>query len=329
MAKIAGREKRYASVLMDEEWDRIAPLMPEPGRRGRPREIAFREVINVVRYLARSGCGWRMLPAHFGHWRTVYGWFRELARRFLFQAIHDVELMLDRKYAGGEARPSAAIRDSQSVKAPHAKARGYDAVKRIVGCKRHIAVDADGRLMMVNLTSADVAGSTGAQAILEAIRCRWPWVKHLFADATNDRLKLMGKVAYLEFVVEIIRRPDQQRGLAAQPRRWVVERTFSWMVHWRRLVRDDGHRIDVSRAMNHVVMGGILLRRNAHPWIFKRTPSVDQGAPRGLGRLCPTRRAVSSFSRGRRRFLSHHLPLSTAFTHGVAPPPMIGCDHRS
>ena len=61
--------------------------MPKPGRRGRPREVEFREVINAVRYLVRSGCGWRMLPVHFGHWRTVYGWFRELARRFLFQSV--------------------------------------------------------------------------------------------------------------------------------------------------------------------------------------------------------------------------------------------------
>src|SRR3954454_7284725 len=74
MAKIAKKTKRYPSDLTDEEWEAIAPLMPQPGRRGRPREIEFREVINAVRYLVRSGCGWRMLPAHFGHWRTVYGW---------------------------------------------------------------------------------------------------------------------------------------------------------------------------------------------------------------------------------------------------------------
>jgi transposase len=52
----------------------MAPLMPKSGRLGRPREVDFREVINAVRYLVRSGCGWRMLPIHFGHWRTVYGW---------------------------------------------------------------------------------------------------------------------------------------------------------------------------------------------------------------------------------------------------------------
>jgi transposase len=76
MARIAKKTKRYPSDLTDEEWLEIAPLMPKPGRRGRPREVEFREVINAVRYLVRSGCGWRMLPIHFGPWRTVYGWFR-------------------------------------------------------------------------------------------------------------------------------------------------------------------------------------------------------------------------------------------------------------
>jgi hypothetical protein len=81
------------------------------------------------------------------------GWFRELARRFLFQTIHDVELMLDRERAGREASPSAAVIDSQSVKAPQAGTRGYDANKKIVGRRRLIAVDpADG-----NLTTADVS----------------------------------------------------------------------------------------------------------------------------------------------------------------------------
>lgn len=71
IAEIARKTKRYPSDLTDDEWERMAPLMPKPGRHGRPREIEFREVINAVRYLVRSGCGWRMLPVHFEHWRTV------------------------------------------------------------------------------------------------------------------------------------------------------------------------------------------------------------------------------------------------------------------
>lgn len=107
VAKNARKTKRHPCDLTDEEWERIAPLMSKPGRRGRPREVDFRELINAVRYLVRLGCGWRMLPIHFGPWQTVYSWCRELAQRFLFQTIHDVELMLDRERQGREQSPSA------------------------------------------------------------------------------------------------------------------------------------------------------------------------------------------------------------------------------
>jgi putative transposase len=150
------------------------------------------------------------------------------------------------------------------VKAPNAKARGYDANKKIVGRKRHIAVDTDGRLLMVNLTTADISDSAGAQAILDAVRKRWPWLKHLFADGAYDRTKLLDKAAFRDFVLEIVRRSDKDPGFKVLPRRWVVERTFGWMTRWRRLVRDYETRLDVSEAMIHVAMGSLLLRRIAH-----------------------------------------------------------------
>ncbi|MGA4215145.1 transposase, partial [Ralstonia nicotianae] len=67
------------------------------------------------------------------------------------------------------------------------------------------------------------------------------------------------------FVVEVVRRHEQQTGFAVLPRRWVVERTFGWMVRWRRLVRDYEQRADASEAMIHIAMSGLLLRRIAHP----------------------------------------------------------------
>src|ERR1700689_1221820 len=179
MAKIEKKTKRYPSDLTDEEWARIEPFLPRASKAGRPIEVDLREVLNAIRYMARSGGGWRMLPNDFPPWQTVYWWFRRFVRRFMFQTIHDVALMLDRERVGREASPTGGVVDSQSVKAPEAKTRGYDAGKKIVGRKRHIAVDTDGRLLMANLTPADISDGAGAQMILDGVRKRWPWVKHL------------------------------------------------------------------------------------------------------------------------------------------------------
>jgi putative transposase len=262
----AFERRRYPTDLTDEEWEAIRPLLPKPARRGRPPTTDLREVLNAIRYLSRAGCGWRMLPVHFGPWQTVYRWFRRFARRLLFQTIHDVALMLDRERAGREASPTAGVLDSQTVKAPSAAGGGgYDAAKKVKGRKRHVAVDTDGRLLMVNLTAADVQDARGAEAIVAAVRKRWPWLKHLFADGAYDRGKLASAAAYHDFTIEVVRKLANQQGFQPLPRRWVVERTFGWMTRWRRLVRDYERRLDVSDAMIHLGMGALLLRRVAHP----------------------------------------------------------------
>uniref|UniRef100_UPI00188FFB4D IS5 family transposase n=1 Tax=Noviherbaspirillum malthae TaxID=1260987 RepID=UPI00188FFB4D len=241
--------KRYPSDLSDQEWQAIEPLLPSPARTGRRRITDLREVLNAIRYLVRSGCEWRMLPVHFPPWQTVYWWFRRFVRRLLFKVIHDVALMLDRQNQNRQESPSAAVIDSQTIKAPGGVARGYDANKKIRGRKRHVAVDSDGRLLMVNLTPADMADSTGAEWLLLALKKRWPWVKHLFADAAYDRRRLLDEAMMLGFVVEVVRKLEDQHTFVPLPRRWVVERSFGWMVQWRRLVRDYEGRIDVSCEM--------------------------------------------------------------------------------
>lgn len=263
LAEIERKTRRYPSDLTDEEWATISPLLPGAARTGRRRRIDFREVLNAIRYMVRSGCEWRMLPAHFPPWQTVYWWFRRFVRLFLFRTIHDVALMIDRERAG-RSEPSTAIIDSQTIKAPAAGgSRGYDGAKRTVGRKRHIAVDSDGRLLMVNLTTANISDSAGAQLVIDGLRKRWPWIKHLFADGAYDRRQMLDKAALLDFVVEIVRRSDP--GFTILPRRWVVERTFGWLTRYRRLVRDYEARIDVSEAMIYAAMTNSLIRRITHP----------------------------------------------------------------
>ena len=167
----------------------------------------------------------------------------------------------------GSGRRATASRDPvgrETERQPiaHATAPFLDSTDRRP--QAPIAVDTDGRLLMVNLTTADISDSVGAQVILDAIRKRWPWVKHLFADCAYDPRTLMDKAAFKDFVIEVVRRLDTEPGFKVLPRRWVVERTFGWMGRWRRPVRDYEKRIDVSDAMIHVALGSLLWRRIAH-----------------------------------------------------------------
>jgi hypothetical protein len=77
-------------------------------------------------------------------------------------------------------------------------------------------------------------------------------LKHFFATGAYERTKLMDKATFLDFIIEIVRRTDNEPAFNVRPRRWVVERTFGWMTRWRRLVRDYETRLDVSEAMIHV-----------------------------------------------------------------------------
>ncbi len=114
---------------------------------------------------------------------------------------------------------------------------------------------------MVRLTPADIAESTGAIEVLEALKRSWPKIKHLLADGPYERCKLYDKAAFLDFVVEVVHKLTDQHTSAHLPRRSVVERSFRWMTHWRRLVRDYEKRLDVSTAVIHIAMGSSLLRR--------------------------------------------------------------------
>src|SRR4030088_3370973 len=68
MAAIEKKTRRYPTDLTDEEWSQVEGLLPKPRKTGRRRGVDLREVLNGIRYLARTGCGWRMLPVNFPPW---------------------------------------------------------------------------------------------------------------------------------------------------------------------------------------------------------------------------------------------------------------------
>jgi len=106
----------YSTDLTDKQWDIIKPLLPAPKKRGHPRVVDLRRIINGILYINRTGCQWRMLPKEFLPWQTTYGYFRQFRINGTWDLIHDTLREKVRVEAQREKTPSAAIIDSQSVK---------------------------------------------------------------------------------------------------------------------------------------------------------------------------------------------------------------------
>lgn len=262
--------KCYPSSLTDEVWSVIEPLLPVRDQRkgGRPRTYGDRSVLDAIFYVLRAGCQWRMLPHDLVPWWVAYRWYRTWGADGTWDSIHDRLRAQVRVAAGRDPQPSAAVLDAQSIKSSEGgEARGFDAAKKTTGRKRHLVVDTLGLLLVVMVTSASVQDRQGGRTILQRLSARFPSVALVWADGGYANVIDSGILAWarqkLGLLLEIVKRSDNVKGFQVLPRRWVIERTFGWLIRNRRLARDYERLTATSEAMIKVAMIRLMATRLA------------------------------------------------------------------
>jgi transposase len=271
MAVISGTSGTHWNTtdrdLTDEEWSYIAPLVPAysgPGKIGRPAKHSKRDIVNAILHVAATGGQWRSLPERYPPWKTVHGYHVTWSRDGTWEQICDRLRALVREREGRDPEPSAGIIDARSVQGAStvtAQTRGYDAGKKVSGRKVFAVVDTVGLLLAVVVVAANVSDNAGgsdcvAAAVPKSRRLTKVWTDTGFKREFQRFCRTLGVTA------EVVKR-SAQHAFEVLPRRWVVERSYGWLVNNRRL------RIDYER--DPVVTAGFVWAAQARHLLRRLT----------------------------------------------------------
>ncbi|MGH1395545.1 MAG: IS5 family transposase [Trichormus sp.] len=261
--------KAYPSNLSRAQYEFLSDLIPEAKRGGRKREVDMWEILNAIFYILLEGVRWRSLPGDFPPWQTVYTYFRNWRKDGTWLHIHDSLREWARVETERHPSPSEAIIDSQSVKsaAMVSQSVGFDAGKKIKGRKRFMTVDTLGLVLRVLVTAANVGEREGGKQVLNRVKQsgeQVPRLTTIWVDGGFDGDPFMQWVMdFCRWIVQVVLRPEQTKGFVLLKKRWVVERTFGWLMGCRRLVRDYELLPETSETFIYLAMIRIMVRRLA------------------------------------------------------------------
>jgi transposase len=252
----------YQTDVTDEEWVFVAPYLALCREDATQRDYPLRAVFNAVRYVAKSGCPWRMLPNDLPPWYVVYQQMRRWIDARCFETMVEDLRKLLREYAERKPQPTAMILDSRTLQStPESGARaGYDGAKRRKGSKVHAAVDTLGHLLALHVTAADEQDRTQVGVLAEAVQqitgehVELAWVDQGYTGENAAQAAERHGVR-----LEVVKHTEAKRGFVLLPRRWVVERDFAWAARFRRLARDYERLAATLAALHYLAFACLML----------------------------------------------------------------------
>ncbi|CAM3800369.1 IS5 family transposase [Polaromonas hydrogenivorans] len=230
------------------------------------RRYSLREVFNALRWLARAGALWRLVPHDLPPWAVVYQQFRRWDEAGCFEAMVNDMRSIIRAAQGRRGQPSAVILDGRTLQSscesgPRA---GYDGYKRRKGSKAHMAVDTLGHLIALTVTPADEQERSQVDALCRQVQqATGETVKLAWADQGYTGEQARSDAAENGIDLQVVKLPEAKKGFVLLPRRWVVERSFGWLARFRRLSRDFERMPEVLAGLHFVVFAMLMLPKAA------------------------------------------------------------------
>lgn len=259
--------KAYPSDVSDDEWAFATPYLTLMTEDAPQRVHSLREIFNGMRYIARTGAAWRMMPNDLPPWEAVYQQSQRWLKAGVFEdMVSDLRTIL-RLATGRNEQPSAVIFDSRTLQSsPESGDRaGYDGAKRRKGSKVHLAVDTLGHLLALHVTAADEQDRAQVDQLAQQVQdTTGHTVEIAFVDQGYTGEQAASDALQHGIRLEVVKLPQAKKGFVLLPRRWVVERSFAWMARFRRLARDYERLPETLIGFHLLAFAMLMLYRFVH-----------------------------------------------------------------